>query len=236
VMSVANSCTFGSTRTFQALAQFGMGPKSFAYVDKKGRPLVVVGLQLLFGCLAFINLDTNGGGNVFNWLLSLSGLSSFFIFGSIAVAHIRFRKAWALQGHSIDELPFRAQFGVIGSYMCAVLNLLCLIAQFYVALYPVGGPNLNPTIFFQDYLAGPFLLVLYLGWKTYSWFKIPQNRPLYVKIKDIDIYTGMRAEQVLISGEQVPVEERRASVVALQEQKPKKTPLGYVKSVLGTIF
>jgi amino acid transporter len=112
VMSVANSCTFGSTRTFQALAQHGkppsttrpnvhiwplrtgMGPKLFAYVDRKGRPLVVTLLQLLFGCLAFLNLDTSGGGNIFNWLLALSGLSSFFIFGSIAIAHIRFRSAW----------------------------------------------------------------------------------------------------------------------------------------------
>lgn len=93
VMSVANSCTFASTRTFQALAQHGMGPKVFAYVDKKGRPLVVTGLQLLFGCLAFINLAPSGG-NIFNWLLALSGLSSFFIFGSIAIAHIRFRLAW----------------------------------------------------------------------------------------------------------------------------------------------
>jgi len=39
VMSVANSCTFGSTRTMQALATNGMGPKLFAYIDKKGRPL-----------------------------------------------------------------------------------------------------------------------------------------------------------------------------------------------------
>jgi len=65
-----------------------------AYIDRKGRPVTVVILQLLFGCLAFINLDTANGGNIFNWLLSLSGLSSFFIFGSIAVAHIRFRRAW----------------------------------------------------------------------------------------------------------------------------------------------
>jgi amino acid transporter len=71
-----------------------MGPKIFSYVDRKGRPLTVVILQLLFGCLAFINLDLSGGGNIFNWLLSLSGLSSFFIFGSIAVSHIRFRSAW----------------------------------------------------------------------------------------------------------------------------------------------
>jgi amino acid transporter len=70
-----------------------MGPKLFAYVDKKGRPVTVVVLQLLFGCLAFINLAPSGGV-IFNWLLSLSGLSILFIYGSIALAHIRFRQAW----------------------------------------------------------------------------------------------------------------------------------------------
>lgn len=70
-----------------------MGPQSFAYVDKKGRPIVVIILQLLFGCLAFINLAPNGG-TIFTWLLSLSGLSVFFIYGSIALSHIRFRQAW----------------------------------------------------------------------------------------------------------------------------------------------
>ena len=70
-----------------------MAPKLFAYVDKKGRPVTVVVIQLLFGCLAFINLAENGG-EIFTWLLSLSGLSILFIYGSIALAHIRFRMAW----------------------------------------------------------------------------------------------------------------------------------------------
>lgn len=83
------------------------------------------------------------------------------------------------------------------------------MGQFYVALYPVGGPNLDPKTFFELYLAGPFLIVLYLIWKGYSWFKRPADRPLYVKIKDIDIYTGMREGQLLISGENVPAEQRR---------------------------
>ncbi|OAP57211.1 hypothetical protein AYL99_07949 [Fonsecaea erecta] len=237
VMSVANSCTFASTRTFQALAQHGMGPKLFAYVDKKGRPLVVTLLQLLFGCLAFLNLDKNGGGNVFNWLLALSGLSSFFIFGSIAVAHIRFRAAWKYQGHSVDELPFKAAFGIWGSYVCAVLNLVCLIAQFYVALYPVGGPYLNATIFFQDYLAGPFIAVLYVGWKVWSWFKVKEHRPLYVKIKDIDIYSGMREGQAeLISGPGVSEQQRRESIAELQEEKKKKGVMDWVKAIVHSIF
>ncbi|RDI77944.1 hypothetical protein Vi05172_g12071 [Venturia inaequalis] len=238
VMSVANSCTFASTRTFQALAQHGMGPKIFAYVDKKGRPLVVTLLQLLFGCLAFVNLAPSGG-NIFNWLLALSGLSSFFIFGSIAVAHIRFRLAWTHQGHSVDELPFKAAFGVWGSYVCAVMNFLCLAAQFYVALYPVGDPSgyLDPTTFFQAYLAGPFLIILYIGWKAYSWFARPEERPLYIPIKNIDIYTGMREGQMnMISGPHIDADQRRASIVELQGEKPKKTPMQIGKSIVHAIF
>ncbi|KIX92946.1 uncharacterized protein Z520_11422 [Fonsecaea multimorphosa CBS 102226] len=237
VMSVANSCTFASTRTFQALAQHGMGPKLFAYVDKKGRPVVVTILQLLFGCLAFLNLDKTGGGNVFNWLLALSGLSSFFIFGSIAIAHIRFRMAWKLQGHSVSELPFKAAFGVYGSYVCAVMNLVCLMAQFYVALYPIGGPNLNANIFFQDYLAGPFIVALYIGWKVYSWFYVKEHRPLYVKIKDIDIYTGMREGQAeLISGPQVSEQQRRESIAELQEEQKKKGVMDWAKATVRAVF
>ncbi|KAK5123224.1 hypothetical protein LTR85_003423 [Meristemomyces frigidus] len=253
VMSVANSCTFGSTRTMQALAAngthidpqsldytdalIGMGPKICAYVDKQGRPITVVIIQLLFGCLAFINLAPSGGA-IFTWLLSLSGLSIFFIYGSIALSHIRFRKAWKANGHTLDEIPFRAACGVWGSYLCLLINVLCLIAQFYVALYPVGPPSgyLNAETFFEDYLAGPFVLALYLGWKIYSWFAVPEHRPLYIRTKDIDIYTGMREEQrALISGE-VSEEQRRASITEWQDETKKKGAMGWVKAAVGNIF
>ena len=70
-----------------------MAPKFMAYIDKKGRPVSVIVLGLLIGCLAFINLAENGG-TIFTWLLSLSGLSILFVYGSISLAHIRFRAAW----------------------------------------------------------------------------------------------------------------------------------------------
>lgn len=134
VLSVANSCSFGSTRTLQALALRGMAPKIFAYVDKAGRPIPCIILQLVFGLLAFIN-EATAGTTFFTWLLSLSGLANFFIWGSICLSHIRFRRGWALQGHSLNELPYKASFGVWGSYLGLFLNILCLIAQFYVALF-----------------------------------------------------------------------------------------------------
>jgi len=109
-------------------------------------------------------------------------------------------------------LPFKAAFGIWGSWVCLIINVLCLIAQFYVALYPVGGPNLDPKTFFEAYLAGPFLIALYLIWKVYSWFVRPEDRPLYVRIKDIDIYTGMRDTRTIgsadVSEEQVGEKKR----------------------------
>lgn len=70
-----------------------MAPQIVAYIDKKGRPLVTVALQLAFGCLAYINLASNGS-TIFDWLLALSGITVLFVFAGIGLAHIRFRQAW----------------------------------------------------------------------------------------------------------------------------------------------
>ncbi|KZM24313.1 uncharacterized protein EKO05_0005631 [Ascochyta rabiei] len=235
VMSVANACTFGSTRTMQALAANGMGPKFTAYIDKKGRPVVVVVIQLLFGLLAYINLAPSGG-DIFTWLLSLSGITVLFVFGSIALAHIRFRRAWASKGHTVDEIPYRASFGVWGSWICFAICAIALIAQFYVALYPVGGTPLSAENFFETYMAAPFLVVLYFIWKVYSWFKFPSHRPLWIATKDIDIYTGMRQEQRdLISGEGVTEDQRRASIQEMHGEKQTGVK-AYIMKAVHTVF
>lgn len=231
-----------------------MAPKLLAYVDKKGRPIPVVVISLLFGCLAFINLDRSGGGNIFNWLLALAGLSTLFVFGSIALAHIRFRLAWydvsfsmlrlfadseprKHNGHSLDELPFRAFFGVWGSYVCIFVNFIALVAQFYVALYPVGGPYLVAETFVQDYLAGFILLGLYIIWKVYSWFVYPSHRRMWIAIKDIDIYTGMRRDQAeLVSGPGVNEEQSRRSIAEFQEARHKQGLKGWAVSIFRSIF
>lgn len=135
VISVANSATYASTRTIQALAMNGMAPKFLAYVDKQGRPIPTIILQILFGFLAFVNESSSGGNVLFTWLLALSGLANFFVYGSICISHIRFRTAWKRNGHSVGELPYRATFGVWGSYLGVFLNFICLAAAFYTALW-----------------------------------------------------------------------------------------------------
>lgn len=134
VISVANSCTYGSTRTIQAMAERGMAPSFMAYIDKKGRPVWCVLLQLAFGCLAYIGVAGNQGV-IFSWLLSLSGLSCFFVWAAITFTHIRFRLAWKAQGYTLNQLPYQAPFGIYGSAIGFVLIWLAIMASFYNALY-----------------------------------------------------------------------------------------------------
>jgi len=119
--------------------------------------------------------------------------------------------------------------------VCVLINVVALIAQFYVALYPVGGPNLDASNFFQLYLAGPLLVFLFFVWKIWSWFKRPADRPLWIPIKNIDIYAGMRETQLNISGVDIPADERRASIDAMQAQKPKGIK-GHVMGVVRSII
>jgi amino acid transporter len=88
VVSIGVSCVFGGSRTLTALAQQGYAPKIFAYIDRSGRPLPSVILNLAFGALAYIVLASKGS-IVFDWLLALSGLAALFTWGSICVVSSR---------------------------------------------------------------------------------------------------------------------------------------------------
>lgn len=128
VLSIGLSSVYGGSRTLTALAQQGYAPKIFTYIDRSGRPTASVLAIIAFGPLAYICLIAEGA-TVFDWLLALSGLAALLTWGSICVAHIRFRKAWKYHGHTLDEIPFKAIGGVYGSYLGLGLVILVLVAQ-----------------------------------------------------------------------------------------------------------
>ncbi|KAG0645245.1 General amino-acid permease GAP2 [Hyphodiscus hymeniophilus] len=186
VLSVANSSMYGSTRTLAALAEQGQAPKILGYIDRKGRPLVSIALASAIGLISFLYLSPVQGP-AFTWLLALSGLSSIFTWASICFAHIRFRTAWLQQGNQLSDLVYQSPLGTAGSWVGLVSFLLILVAQFWVALDPVGGSNNTArekaSNFFAAYLALPVVLVSYFGYKV--WY-----RTKFVRIKDIDLDTG----------------------------------------------
>ncbi|KAK4190047.1 amino acid permease/ SLC12A domain-containing protein [Podospora australis] len=188
VISVANCCAYGSTRTIQAMASQGMAPKFFHKIDSKGRPVNCIILQLIFGLLAFIGLAPSGK-KIFDWLLALTALSYFFIWGSVCLAHIRFRKAMHLQGISLDVVPYTPTLGVYGSYCGLGLIFLSLLATFYSAVAPAAKQKEGYGIdhFFAEYLAGFVVLALYLFWKIYT-----KQWRLCIPLHEIDLQTGAK--------------------------------------------
>ncbi|KAF2169034.1 hypothetical protein M409DRAFT_65346 [Zasmidium cellare ATCC 36951] len=188
VLSVGNSSIYGSSRTLAALADQNQAPKILGYIDRKGRPIVAIGIASLLGFLAFF-AGSDKQTDAFNWMLALSGLSSIFTWGSICLAHIRFRAAWKKQGHTLDELAFRSAPGVFGSWVGFIFNCLVLIAQFWVGAWPIGygddGPAGQANDFFQAYLATPIVILFYIPYKF--WFKTKVARSY-----NMDIATGIR--------------------------------------------
>lgn len=138
VISVGNSGVFGGSRTLTALVEQGYAPKIFAYVDRSGRPLVSTITIIAFSCLAYINMSASGP-EIFTWLLALSSLAAPFTWGSICLAHIRFRQAWAYHGHTLDEIPFKSMFGVTGSYFGLALIFRVPVAQVSYALFSAAS-------------------------------------------------------------------------------------------------
>lgn len=188
VLSVGNSAIYGSSRTLAALAEQKQAPAAFAYIDRKGRPLVSICFASVLGLLAFL-AATNKQDDAFNWMLALSGLAAIFTWGSICLAHIRFRAAWHLQGHTVEELSFRSPVGVWGSWVGFIFNCLILVAQFWTGFAPVNWHHMTVDAlvinFFQAYLAAPIVIVMYLGHKYYS-------KTYIVQLKDMDLTTGKR--------------------------------------------
>ncbi|WEW57106.1 Amino-acid permease inda1 [Emydomyces testavorans] len=184
VFSIGNSAVYAGSRTLTAISEQGYAPRIFSYVDRAGRPLVSTGMVIAFGSLAYVNVSASGV-EIFDWLLALSGLAALFTWGSIAVAHIRFRAAWAYQGRTIDEIPFRSPLGIWGSWLGLCLIFIVLLAQFYIAICPVSGGLNDAKGFFKSYLALP--VVLFCWGCGYAW-----KRKGWLKLDEIDIDSGRR--------------------------------------------
>ncbi|OAP56523.1 hypothetical protein AYL99_09702 [Fonsecaea erecta] len=190
VLSVGNSSVYGSSRTLAALADMGQAPKILGYVDREGRPLVAIIVSSLVGFLCYIvaaGPDTST--QAFNWMIAISGLASIFTWGTICLCHIRFRSAWRLAGRSLDELAFRSQATVYGSWIGLAMNILILIAQFWTGFAPVGYAEMSASElvenFFEVYLAAPIVIAMYVGYKLVKRTKIR-------KTTEIDITSGRR--------------------------------------------
>ncbi|GMF08818.1 unnamed protein product [[Candida] boidinii] len=177
-----------------------MAPKICGYIDKEGRPLVGVMITLIFGLLCFLAASSKED-DVFTWMLALSGLSSVFTWGSICYCQIRFRRALAVRGRGTDEIPYKTQCGLLGSWFGVLLNVLILIATLYTAIFPVGD---SPSAegFFESYLTIPVLmlfLAIFYAWK--------RDFTFFIRAKDIDVDGNRRAVDIELLKQEIAEEK-----------------------------
>lgn len=173
-----------------SLAEQGQAPRILAYIDRRGRPLSAIILACSLGFFGFL-AGSNAQHDAFEWMIALSGLSTIFTWGSICLSHIRFRRAWRIQGHSLDELAFVSQPGTVGSWIGLVLALCVLVAQFWTGFAPIGYEKLTGgervRAWFSVYLGFPVILAFYVPYKF--WFKTRVMRS-----NKMDLKTGMRMD------------------------------------------
>ncbi|WFD25096.1 hypothetical protein MNAN1_000059 [Malassezia nana] len=216
-LSVGNASVYGCSRSLLTLAEQGMAPKIFRYVDRGGRPLPAVILSLVFGFLGYLIYASNSS-TVFAWLLSISGLSSIFAWGSICYSHIRFRQAWVRQGNSLKLLPWTSPLGQWGSWVALILNILVIIASFYAAAWPIDEGTMDSRerakMFFESMLSLPIALICFVGHKIYT-------RSRFVRLDEIDVQTGRRD----------PVSEE-----VLEQERAEQRALPMWKRILTAVF
>lgn len=161
VLSAGNSGMYASTRMLWVLAKEGKAPKLLARLSRTGVPVFALIVTALVGMLAFF-ASFYGDGVVYNWLLSASGMSGFIAWLGIAASHYRFRKAFAAQGRSLDELPYKAKWFPFGPIFAFILCMIVIIGQTY-SCWSDGAMDWQS--FTAAYIGIPIFIIPWLAYK-----------------------------------------------------------------------
>ncbi len=178
MLSAGNSGLYASSRMLWQLAVDGKAPKIFAKLSKRGIPVYALLATLAIGCLAFLS-SFFGDGVVYMWLLNASGLSGFIAWVGIAISHYRFRKAYVLQGHDINLLPYRARFYPFGPLFALIVCIIVIVGQNYSA-FSLGSIDWYGIA--VSYIGIPLFIALWLGYKI-------KHKTKIVPLEECDVDT-----------------------------------------------
>lgn len=180
-LSAINSSIFIGSRTILFMAQDGKAPKFLGYTNRQGVPVYAIVFTNLFGALSMMNLST-GASKAYSYIVNLSGVSTFLVWGSISFTHICFRRAWAAQGRTPEELPFRAMWYPVPAYLGLAATIFLALVQGWATLAPFNAGN-----FVDAYILLPLFPVIFFIYKF--WNKTRWHGPL-----EVDLDEGRRRD------------------------------------------
>ena len=162
LLSSINSAIYIASRCICAQAKAKRAPAFLAKTTAGGVPVNAILFTNLFGLISLLNISTDAG-EVFNYLLDISGAAAFIAWAFIGLTHVRMRKAMQVQGMAVSSLPFRAIGYPYLPWIIFFLNIFLVLISGYTTL-------LNPFAlkdFIFSYLVIPVFIILYVGWKVW---------------------------------------------------------------------
>ncbi|WP_038902071.1 amino acid permease [Dickeya dadantii] len=149
-LSVYNSCVYCNSRMLYGLAKQGNGPQSLLKVDRRGVPVVAIGISALATALCVL-INYVLPGKAFELLMALVVSALVINWAMISLAHLKFRASKEREG---VQTRFKALWFPFGNYLC-----LAFMAGILVIMY------LTPGIQISVLLIPVWLAVLGIGYR-----------------------------------------------------------------------
>ncbi|NPE54373.1 amino acid permease [Dickeya dadantii] len=149
-LSVYNSCVYCNSRMLYGLAKQGNGPQSLLKVDRRGVPVVAIGISALATALCVL-INYVLPGKAFELLMALVVSALVINWAMISLAHLKFRASKEREG---VQTRFKALWFPFGNYLC-----LAFMAGILVIMY------LTPGIQISVLLIPVWLVVLGIGYR-----------------------------------------------------------------------
>lgn len=191
-LSACNSSIYISSRTILFMAQDGTTPKFLGYTNKRGVPIYAILVTQLFSCIALMNLS-QGASKAFGYIVNLSGVATFMVWGTISFVHIRFRRGWAAKGYTEEDLPFKSLFYPWNAYFGLFFNVFLALVQGWATLVPFSAGD-----FVDAYILLPLFFIVYFGYKFIYKTKI-------VRAAEMDVDSGRREDLDVTKDEELGV-------------------------------
>lgn len=182
-LSAINSSIYIGSRTVLYMAQSGKAPRILGYVNKMGVPVWAIFITNAVGAISMMNVST-GASKAYSYIVNLSGVSTFLVWGSISFIHIRFRRGWAQQKRNPDDLPYKAMGWPYLAYFGLAANIFLALVQGWTSLSPFKADK-----FVDAYILLPLFGIIYLICKLY-W----RGEDKFKRSWDIDLDSGRRMD------------------------------------------
>ncbi|KAK3054313.1 hypothetical protein LTR09_004581 [Extremus antarcticus] len=190
--SACNSSIYLASRTLKSLADQGRAPRLFRKTHFGGVPVYAAVASNAVGLIALSTIS-EGGGKVFGYLVNLIGAGGLIVWSVVGITHLRFRKAWRIQGHTPEELPFRAFMFPYGAWIVAIFNPFLVFIQGYGTLIHPW----HPVDFVVAYIILVLFFVIWAGWKLWHKTKI-------VDLATVNLQEGRREAIAVDDDEEGP--------------------------------